>query len=81
MRGPVRGTVPAGPDHVLLCYRAAYRAVGSADDAVMYISSLRVRFGRNWRNSFSRDTPARVQAGQTDFARARLIGGEMSESH
>lgn len=50
--------LPIGPDHALLCYRATYTRPGSSTPEVMYISSLWVRVGSRWMNSFSQDTPA-----------------------
>lgn len=47
-----------GSDHVLLSYRADYRRALNPTWEAMYISSIWIRVGETWRNSFSQDTPA-----------------------
>ncbi len=46
------------PIAVLLSYRADYQRTGSANNDVMYITSLWERGASGWLNSFSQDTPA-----------------------
>jgi hypothetical protein len=45
-----------GPGLALIAYRARYRRPGSAEEEVMYVSSIWKRGPYGWRNVFSQDT-------------------------
>ncbi|MBM1690482.1 nuclear transport factor 2 family protein [Sulfitobacter geojensis] len=49
--------LPLGPDHALFSYRASFRRSATANQDVMYVSSVWQRDGQEWINIFSQDTP------------------------